>query len=98
MTLDQTKPASSQGLCIPDDLRQLIEDRTLVCRVLEAIHAPCPRPEEVPSDASSRERVLRTLVLYCYACGVYDSRDIEQAAAQESTATYICAGYQPDWT
>jgi hypothetical protein len=96
MKLDIIQKA--QTLQIPDDLRQLTDERSLVCRVLEAIHACCPRYGDSPEDASSRQKVLRTLVLYCYASGLYSSRDLAFAAVQDPQAVYICAGFEPDWS
>jgi hypothetical protein len=91
-------PENSRG-CIPDDLRGIVEDRTLVYLALEACHSihwpNCVLPHG--EEDTTPEPVLRTLVLYCYSVGAYGSRDIEYLATNDKTAAYICAGNQPKW-
>lgn len=82
---------------IPDDLCELFGARPLVYRVLQAIHETNAAFPGEPADTSSEERVLRTLLLYAYARGVYGSRDIEELATHDETASYICAGLKPGW-
>jgi hypothetical protein len=39
--------------------------------------------------------VLQTLLTYCYAAGLYSSRDIEYAARTDPAVKYICANFRP---
>jgi hypothetical protein len=98
MTAQMPTERKTTGL-IPDDLRQLVDERTLVYLVLEACHGikwpHCVLP--AGEEDSTPEPVLRTLILFCYAVGTYGSPDIEYAPSNDKTAAYICAGHQPSW-
>ena len=50
----------------------------------------------VPARAF-RGAMLLTLLSYCYARGVYGSRDIELFSQQDRQALYICSNNVPDW-
>jgi len=38
-----------------------------------------------------------TLLAYCYATGIYGSREIELASRRDVMVRYLCANNYPDW-
>src|SRR5207253_2479368 len=89
--LDATPPTSS--------LSSTLGDRGLLHLVLEAVQAADwslaqPSAEQ---DGRFRPQMMLTLLAFCYASGLYGSRDIEWATRIDRTIRYICAHQFPDW-
>ena len=88
-----------QSTPFPNDLSLWTSKSSLVSLVLEAVHevgGPLSSP-----PVSGREEfppaMMRTLLIYCYAIGVFSSREIENLALQDKMARYLCANDFPDW-
>src|SRR5580765_6217894 len=67
--------------------------------VLEAVQAvdwSSSRPAG-EQDRRFRAQMMLTLLGFCYASGLYSSRDIEWATRLDRTIGYICAHQFPDW-
>ena len=43
------------------------------------------------------ERVLRTVLTFCYAAGIYGSLEIEAAATHDPVVRYLCANHRLQW-
>src|SRR5262245_17255696 len=89
------------GTRLPADLRSFLGPQALLKLCLDAVQHVTPallleaRRHEVPSG--TRPEMLLTLLTYCYASGICDSRDVEVATRLDQTIRYICAGVRPDW-
>jgi hypothetical protein len=57
-----------------------------------ALWAPSAGRSDEPPDS-----VLRSVLVYCYATGVFSSSDIEAAAAHDPVVRYLCANHRPQW-
>jgi hypothetical protein len=60
-------------------------------------HPPraCVGSEVRPSDFGPAQRVMLSLLTYCYACGRYSSEEIERAIEREPVLRYLSAGLRP---
>lgn len=81
------------------DLLGGVDDATLIKLVLESVHE-----FDVPAGnaAGGRSRGLTanqtaTLLVYCYALGIFGSEEIETRLPTDAAIRYICAGLKPDW-
>ncbi len=86
---------------VPENLRFCLEDSDLIRCVYEAIHEvswPKVALDQAPEEDNTPNAVLRTLLVYSYAIGMYSARDIEAAAIHDPTASYLAVGYRPKWT
>jgi hypothetical protein len=82
---------------LPSDLLAAIDDRELMRIVFEAVHETgWPRPLLAEPDVTP-EPVLRTVLTYCYARGVFSSAEIETLAKQDPTVRYLCANDHPSF-
>lgn len=43
------------------------------------------------------EPILRTVLAFCYATGIYSSQDIEAATVHDPIVRYLCANHRPQW-
>ena len=86
---------------IPNDLRMVLNENTLIRCVYEATHEvswpKAPLPHEAEGDLTP-QAVLRTLLVYSYAIGVYSTRDIEAATLHDPVTIYLAANHQPEWS
>ena len=80
---------------LPADLSQRVDKTELMRLVFEAVHES-NWPRALPAGANTTpEPVLRTLLTYCYACGVVSSAEIESLAKHDPTVRYLCANDPP---
>ena len=82
-------------------LGEWIKKETLLCLILDAAqNLEWPESElklAVSSGYAFRRPVLLTVVTYCYATGVYDSKGIAIKIAQDEILRFLCAGTFPTW-
>jgi hypothetical protein len=82
---------------MPADLRTWFGENKLVHLSLEAVQET--RPEKAGAEqAGYSHPMMLTLLTYCYASGLYGSRDIEFQARTDRTLKYLCAHNYPDWS
>jgi hypothetical protein len=80
---------------LPADLSERIAIPGLMGMVFEAMDATqWPRPLAATADRTP-EPVLRTVMIYCYATGVYSSGEIEGLARRDESVRYLCANDFP---
>src|SRR5436190_23827336 len=87
---------------IPNDLRSVLDEKALIRCVYDAIHeVRWPKallPEGLDKDRTP-EAILRTLLVYSYATGIYSARDIEAAALHDETISYLAVHHHtPKWS
>ena len=83
---------------IQEDLSEGFERDAFLGLIYEAVQSvewPRGAAPLVPDQVSPA--VLSTLLTYCYAIGLYSSREIEYAAISDPTVRYICANQRPSW-
>src|SRR5437868_6495730 len=83
----------------PFSLSATLGDQGLLHVVLEAVQTvdwSLARPP-AEQDGRFRPQMMLTLLAFCYASGLYGSRDIEWATRIDRTIRYICAHQFPDW-
>lgn len=73
--------------------------KRLLHLALDAVQTAAPAELRRASARSSplSAPMLLTLLTWCYARGLYDSRDIVAAAAYDPTIRYICKGTRLRW-
>lgn len=82
---------------LPADLSTRIEKTALMRIVFEAVEAanwPKPRPV---LEGRTPEPVLRTVLVYCYACNILSSVEIETMAKHDPSVRYLCAHDAPEF-
>ena len=84
---------------LPADLTGSVGKPALIKLCLDAVQGAGPTElararQHLPG---ARPEMFMTLLTYCYATGLYDSRDIASAIRSDSTLRYIGAGSRPDW-
>jgi len=96
MTIENRTKAPPAALAA--DLRQLVNEETLLRITLEAVADSEPfRPVTgIGSDHLGNPMML-TLISYAYASGIYSSQEIENALLRDKTMRYICARKFPRW-
>jgi len=82
---------------LPADASQRIEKIVLMRLVFDAVHETNWPPAPMPIGDATPEPVLRTLLTYCYACGIFSSAEIEAAAQHDSNVRYLCANDSPQF-
>jgi hypothetical protein len=80
---------------LPLDASQRIESTELMRLVFDAVHDTAWPTALAPIGDAIPEPVLRTVLAYCYACGVYSSAEIEAMARHDGTVRYLCANDFP---
>ncbi len=89
-----------QQLLLPYDLRDWVADDDFVHFIIEAV-------ESIPLEAfcfnrrgtgseSYHPHVMLTLLIYCYANGIFSSRRIERASYRDISVRYILSNTHPD--
>jgi len=78
---------------LPADLRQWVNEATLVGCVLEVVSDALEGYSPATSLAEDGPPVptMLTVLTYCYATGRYPSEEIEAVAATDRTIRYLCA-------
>lgn len=83
---------------VPADLRDWVDERTLVALCLAAaqeLALPAPRPVSTRAGEPPAPAMV-TLLAYCFATGICGSEEVEWAARHDRTARYLCAHRLPD--
>jgi hypothetical protein len=96
-----TAPPQTPADFLPADLRAWLPEGTLVYLALEAVQSissPARGAREGQLGQSRLSQpILMTLLTYCYAIGLYGSKDIEVHTQMDRTVRYLCARNYPDW-
>jgi Transposase domain (DUF772) len=81
------------------ELLARLDDASLIKLVLEAVHEFDPTlPREKPGGMRAfNAGQTTTLLVYCYARGIFSSEEIEARLPYDPAIGYICAGSKPDW-
>lgn len=87
---------SFQTDALPENLSANIEPKQFLGLVYEAVQT-VEWPRTAPGGEAPCPAMMRTLLAYCYAIGVYGSREIEYMARVDPTVRYICANEFPSW-
>jgi hypothetical protein len=90
-----TTPRSS----LRENLELSLETRRIISLVLDAVNQVAweQTPKlDMPTDWTP-DPILRTVVSYCYGCGLFSSQEIEAAALHDPVVRYLCANYNPSW-
>ncbi len=98
-TSNQIQPSVNRLVPRAADILARTDDPTLIKLVLEAVHE-----FEMPVREMARSRTpgftqaqTATLLVYCYARGIFSSEEIEARLPMDAAIGYICAGLKPDW-
>jgi hypothetical protein len=79
------------------DLSGWTGERGLVKLTLDAVQS-VEAPRRAGATAPAHQpRMMVTLLAYCYAKGLYGSRQIEEAIQSDPVIRYLCAREYPDW-
>jgi len=89
-------------VAVPSDfLSEWIRRGALVSLILDAAQTLEWPESELKLAASSgyafRRLTLLTVVTYCYAAGVQDSKEIALKISQDEILRFLCAGTFPTW-
>ena len=98
MKTANTSSQNAETVRLPADMRTGLGEQQLLMFALESV-------QEVALDSKPglkgpphyRPQMMLTLLGYCYATGLYGSRDIEEAIGSDPTLRYICAHTYPNW-
>lgn len=95
-TLPLNKKLSNTSAPFPNDLRGCLPERELLMEVYSAVEKISAQGfpkvfNEIPVP------MLRTLLIYAYATGVFGSKDIEEGIRSNATLKYISSGHSPTW-
>src|SRR3989442_12076941 len=87
---------------VPSDfLTEWVRRGTLLSLIMDTAQALEWPESELKLAASSgyafRRLVLLTVVTYCYATGVYGSKEIALKISQDEILRFLCAGTFPTW-
>jgi hypothetical protein len=98
-TLTEREPKRD---AVPSDfLSEWIRNGTLLSLILDAARTlEWPETESKLAASSGyafRRLVMLTVVTYCYATGVYGSKDIALKISQDEILRFLCAGTFPTW-
>ncbi|CAB4244001.1 transposase [Methylacidimicrobium sp. AP8] len=95
VTVDRMTP-----MLLPEDLRDWVEEDDLVHFVIEAVERMDLRGFRVnvrgTGDAQYPPSMMLSLLIYCYANGIFSSRRIEAATRRDVAVRYLCANTHPD--
>jgi transposase-like protein DUF772 len=71
---------------------------SLVTEAVQAVAWPGKgKPHTLANGETMSSELVMTLLVYCYAIGIYASRDIERRCVEDAAARDLCAGQPPDW-
>jgi hypothetical protein len=82
---------------LPADLRTAVGARTLMRMAFEAIDAANWPRATTGAAGQTPPAVLRTLLCFSYASGIFPSSEIERAARVDGDIRYLCANDFPIW-
>jgi transposase len=87
-------------MLLPPDLRDWVEDDELVHFVIEAVDRLALEEFRVnqrgTGDAQFPPHMMLSLLIYCYANGIFSSRKIERATYRDVAVRYLTADTHPD--
>ena len=87
-------------MLLPECLQDWVPDNDLAHFVIDAVAAlkleQCSTNHRGTGDAQYPPAMMLTLLVYCYATGLFSSRRIEHATWQNVAVRYICANTHPD--
>lgn len=87
-------------MLLPPDLRDWIPDNHLAHFVVEAVEGMDLRNIKVNHRGTGSEQyppaMMLSLLIYCYAAGVFSSRQIEVATSENVAVRFITANTHPD--
>lgn len=87
-------------MLLPPDLREWIPDNHLAHFVVEAVEGMDLRGFKVNERGTGSEqyppRMMLSLLIYCYAAGIFSSRQIEVATFENVAVRFIAANTHPD--
>ena len=90
----------NQPLLLPPDLRDWVPPDDLVHFVIEAVEGLDLGAFKVNAKGSGSAQypphMMLSLLVYCYANGVFASRRIERATYRDIGASYLTADRHPD--
>ena len=100
MPLHNVTSKKSRPQQLPENLAEGFDPRDFLGLVYDAVHSvEWPRAEAPAASLQDpvAPAMLRTLLTYCYATGVYCSHEIESATLADPSIRYICAHQRPTW-
>lgn len=87
-------------MLLPECLQDWIPENDLAHFVIDAVAAlkldQCSINHRGTGDAQYPPEMMLSLLVYCYATGLFSSRRIEHATWQNVAVRYICANTHPD--
>jgi len=87
-------------MLLPPDLREWIPDNHLAHFVVEAVEGMDLRGFKVNERGTGSEqyppRMMLSLLIYCYAAGIFSSRQIEVATFENVAVRFIAGNTHPD--
>ena len=87
-------------MLLPECLQDWIPEDDLAHFVIDAVAAlkldQCSINQRGTGDAQYPPEMMLSLLVYCYATGLFSSRRIEHATWQNVAVRYICANTHPD--
>jgi len=87
-------------MLLPPDLREWVRDDDLVHFVIDALAvldvSAARLNERGTGDEQYPPRMMLGLLIYCYAQGIFSSRQIERATYQNVSVRYLAANTHPD--
>lgn len=87
-------------MLLPPDLRDWVEDDDLVHFVIEAVDRLSLEEFQVNHRGTGNEQfpphMMLSLLIYCYANGIFSSRKIERATYRDVAVRYLTADTHPD--
>src|SRR5687767_8648413 len=87
-----------RNVVIRDDAAIPLEVKALIHLVYDAVaHVNWLPSYRLPGADSTPEPILRTVLTFCYATGIYSSGEIEAAAEHDAIVQYLCANHRPHW-
>jgi transposase len=90
----------SQRLLLPPDLKDWVADDDLAHFIVEAVERVDMHAFHVSRTGSGKAqyhpRLMLALLIYCYASGIFSSRQIERATYRNVSVRFIAANSHPD--
>jgi len=90
----------SQRLLLPPDLKDWVADDDLAHFIVEAVERVDMHAFHVSRTGSGKAqyhpRLMLALLIYCYASGIFSSRQIERATYRNVSVRFISANSHPD--
>ena len=87
-------------MLLPECIQDWIPDNDLAHFVIDAVAAlkldQCSINHRGTGDAQYPPEMMLSLLVYCYATGIFSSRRIEHATWQNVAVRYLCANTHPD--